>query len=302
MKGLGKSSVYQAGRRPGDGPTRYGPAVDRYLAAGRMPGRPLPRARSSPPSASGTVLVGVNDTATSRTAVDYAAIEAGMHGWELRLLHVQRAGRVCPPPPDAGARLLDSFAERVRLRSPSLPVTARLAAGAVSSALLSDAVGASLVVVGHRHSAAGPAVGSSVGEWVAAHHTGVVLVARVMGWPPEPGFGQSPIVVGIDRVGATTPAVEFARREAEARGCGLVMLHAGGVGAVAAERAEEIGGVRVHHITVAEDPATALIDFSRQASGLVVGRQVHGGRPAGTLGSVSLAMARHADCPVFLIG
>jgi len=248
------------------------------------------------------VLVGVDETPTSYTAVDHAAIEAELHGWDLRLVHVQHAAAGRYPSRDVGARLIERMIDRVHAYSPTVAVNSRVVVGAASTLLLSDAHDASLVVVGHRHNAAGTAFGLSVGDRVAARHLGPVLVVRVPGWPPGPDFGARPIVVGVDGTAAAAEVIEFAVAEARVRGCDVVTLHAGGTEDAVAYPLEHSHGVTVHRRAVAGDPVEALIKASGQAAAVVVGRRRPGGLAGALLGSVSRSMVQRAHCPVFLVG
>jgi len=290
--------------------TRYSDAVNRYLAATGYaeaarppaPGAPKPEPVVTTVSRpAGVVVVGVDETPTSYTAVDHAAIEAELRGWDLRLLHVQHTGGIHPPGHDAAVRLLERMADRVRAYSPAVTVTSRIEVGAAAPLLLSDAHDASLVVVGHRHSATGMAFGLSVADRVAAHRTGPVLVVRVPGWPPGPDFGTRPLLVGVDGSPASEPVVAFAIDEARARGCDVILLHAAGAGA-APEELESHDGVLVRRRVVAGDPVSALIDASGSAAAVVVGRRGPGGFASSLLGSVSRALVQRAMCPVFLVG
>ena len=284
--------------------TRYSEAVNRYLGAigyqeaGSAARKPEPRVDIVKPHA-GTVVVGVDETPTSYTAVDHAAIEAELRGWDLRLLHVQHAGGIRSGARDAGARLLERMTDRVHAYSPTVAVTSRITIGAAAPLLLSDTHDASLVVVGHRHSAAGTAFGLSVGDRVAAHHTGPVLVVRVPGWPPGPDFGTRPIVVGVDESPTSQRAIDFAIDEAHVRGCDVVVLHAAGQDGASKERLETYDGIQIHHRDLTGDPVPALIDASGTAAAVVIGRRGFGGA---LLGTVSQAMIQHALCPVFLVG
>ncbi|UQU61838.1 universal stress protein [Couchioplanes caeruleus] len=280
-------------------PTRYGEVINRYLsaagyrepAAGAPPRMPLP---------AGVVLVGVDETPTSYTAVDHAAVEAELRGWGLRMMHVQHSYELSEASRGAAARLLEHMTDRVHAYTPDVAVTGRVAIGAAAPLLLSDAHDANLVVVGHRHRATGTAFGLSVAERVAAHHTGPALVVRVPDWPPGPGFGARPLVVGVD---ARTPpeVVRFAREEARVRGCELIVLHAG-TGAVPGIQLPGPGGVVVHERLVPGDPVAALLAMSDRAAAVVVGRRGPGGFAGALLGPVSRAMVQRAQCPVFLVG
>jgi nucleotide-binding universal stress UspA family protein len=281
--------------------TRYSEAVDRYLGVvgyrSEEAARPEP-ARPPAVATSGIVLVGVDDSPASYTAADHAAIEAELRGWDLRIVHVQRSGMIRPPSRDAGALLLERLTDRVHAYSPTVAVTSRLLVGWAAPLLLAEARDAGLVVVGHRHGAAGAVFGVSVGDRVATGHTGVVMVVRVPGWPAGPELGARPVVVGVDR--DDSPAVGFAHREAKLRGSDLVILRAGTTPRPA--RLETAGGVRIHRRFVADDPAPALIEASSRAAALVVGRHGPGGIPSGPLGSVSRSVVQRAHCPVFLVG
>jgi nucleotide-binding universal stress UspA family protein len=278
-------------------PTRYAVAMNRYLGAA-VPTTVAPEATPSGPvvSPAGVVLVGADNTPTSCVVVDHAAIEAELRGWDLRILHAQQ-GRPVGSSRDAGARLLRQLTDRVHAGASSVPVNSRLVVGSAASLLLAEARAKDLLVVGNHH---GAALGLSVADRLAGHHEGVLLMVRVPSRPNGPGFGERPIVVGVDQPGAPAPAAQFALREARLRGCGLVMLSARH-GPAPADRAETVDGVLVHHRIVDADLVTALTDFSHRAAALVVGRRGFGGHPVTMIDSVSHAMIQKAGCPVFLV-
>lgn len=286
--------------------TPYSEAVNRYLGAyGYRETRDtasVPAPERPHQTRSGLVLVAVDDSLASYTAVDHAAIEAELRGWDLRLVHVQHGGTARYAARDLGARLLERLTDRVHGYSPTVPVTGRLAIGAPVTMVLTEAETADLVVVGHQHGIASTTLGLTVGERIATHHPGTVLVVRLPGWPPGPHFATRPIVVGVDPSPTSPRTVGFAVREAQLRGCDLIMVHATGDGPVPFDRMDTRDGVVVHHRSVAGDPITALVAASGKAAAVVVGR--HGRRPAtdAPLGSVSRALLQRAACPVFLVG
>ncbi|GGN50682.1 nucleotide-binding universal stress UspA family protein [Actinoplanes campanulatus] len=301
MNESGKYQVLQEPGHAGSHPKCYADALQGYLAAF---GRSAPAAPPAPATATatlpGTIVVGVDDSPAGCTALDHAAIEAHLHGWELRLVHAQHSG-VRQATRAAGSQLLDRLVDRVHVAAPEVAVTRHLAIGSAVSSLLVEGRNADLLVVGHRHKAVGTMLGLTVGDQVAAQHSGIVMVVRMPYWPPESGFGALPLVVGVDNPALMTSAVAFALEEARLRGCELVVLHAQ-PNATTCERTEIVGGVVVHRRTVDADPSPALIDYSRRAAAVVVGRRGVGINPVTMLGSVSRAMVQHADCPVFLIG
>src|SRR3954452_10301049 len=78
-----------------DHATRYSDAINRYLgtlAYRDAPAVRIPAAAPRPRPYTGVVIVGVDESPASYPAVDHAAVEAGLRGWDLRLVHVQYAG------------------------------------------------------------------------------------------------------------------------------------------------------------------------------------------------------------------
>jgi nucleotide-binding universal stress UspA family protein len=274
------------------GAERYREALDPYLDTAAHRHVPVPVDRPG----AGLVIAGVEPSPASCTAVDHAAVEAELHGWDLRLLHVQHAAGGTYPARDEGARMLERMTDRVHACSPGVAVTSHLVVGAPATQLLTTCRDADLVVVGHRHGVAATAFGFSVGERVAAHHPGPVLVVRLPAWPPRPEYATRPVVAGVD--GSSGPAIGFAVAEARLRGCDVIMLHAAGHRPAPADHMEIDDGVVVHHRTATTDPETALYLASGRAAAIVVAHGGHHGLP----GSVSRAMIQRADCPIFLVG
>jgi nucleotide-binding universal stress UspA family protein len=281
--------------------TRYAEAMNRYLR-GAVHRTVAPEATPSGPAVSpvGVVLVGAADnTPTGCAVVDHAAIEAELRGWDLRILHAQQ-GRPVGSSRDAGARLLRQLTDRVHAGASSVPVNSHLVVGSAALLLLAEARAKDLLVVGIHHGAAGAALGLSVADRLAGHHEGVLLVVRVPSRPNGPGFGERPILVGVDQPGTPTPAAQFALQEARLRGCGLVMLSTRH-GPAPADRTETVDGVLVHHRILDADLVTALTDASHRAAALVVGRRGLGGHQVTMIDSVSHAMIQKAGCPVFVV-
>ncbi|MCM4084861.1 universal stress protein [Paractinoplanes hotanensis] len=278
--------------------TRYSEAVDRLLGVADYSATHHIMPRPTVVTKTGLVVVGVDDTATSYTAVDHATIEAELRGWRLRLLHAQHSDTGRVPAHEEGARLLERMTDRVRAYSPTVPVSSRLVIGPAARCLLAEARDAGLIVVGHQHGLAGAVFGVSVGDRVATEHTGAVLVVRIPGWPTGSGFGSRPVVAGID--GDDSTVFAFAHAEARVRGSDLVLLHASRTPRV--DRTETMGGVHMRWRYVAEDPDEALIKASDKAAALVMGRRGRSGIAGALLGSVSRSVVQHAHCPVFLVG
>lgn len=137
-----------------------------------------------------------------------------------------------------------------------------------------------------------------------------------------------PVTVGFDGSSTATTAVEWAAAEAARRGERLRIItathHPGmpssagstsmplmprTLGTRADERskqAREIAARRlpesdIDSAVVADRAAAALLEASSQASMVVVGHRGHGTLTSALLGSVSMAVAEHAQCPVVVV-
>ncbi|GIE29719.1 hypothetical protein Ait01nite_027640 [Actinoplanes italicus] len=284
---------------------RFSQVINRYLGAVNYPDpyavRPLPAPISElPPAieARGFVLAGVDDSPISFVAADHAAIEAELHGWDLRLLTVRHRAA-----DDTGPALLQRLTERVHASSATVAVSSAIVvAPSPAPVLIAEADGAALAVVGHRHGATTTALGRSVADRLARHHRGPVLLVRMPGWPGGADFGRRPMVAAVDGSAPAREAVDFALAEARVRGCELTLLHVVGDRMDLARRLETRDGVPVHHRILSGDPIAALIEESGRAAAIVVGRYRRGGRSGSLLRPAAAQLAQNARCPVFLVG
>lgn len=134
-----------------------------------------------------------------------------------------------------------------------------------------------------------------------------------------------PLVVGVDGSEPSLRAVDWAADEAVLRAVplrlvyaclwdryeGAALAHELGrhteptpqelVGAAAERARDRQPGLKVSSTVVFEEPEYALVHSGRQASALVVGTRGRGGITELLLGSVSLSVAAHADCPVIVL-
>lgn len=117
-----------------------------------------------------------------------------------------------------------------------------------------------------------------------------------------------PLVVGIDGSEVSLEAVNWTADEAVRYNVPLHLMHAAAPGhdaadliAAASERARKAAPtVRLSGKVLHEDAASALVSEGRNAIALVVGSRGLGDLGL-LLGSVSLAVAAHADCPVVVV-
>ncbi|MFE7441834.1 universal stress protein [Streptomyces chartreusis] len=195
------------------------------------------------------IITGVDRSAHSRAAADWAAREALLRGLPLRVVHVS-------PPDGPGAdgerpgRPGTSVAEHVATENPGNTVAEHVAAqltgrhpalraqclsltGDPMAALRTVAADAELLVVGLRgeDSPAGVPVGSTAVALTRACERPVVLVPG--GWPP--GRADA-VTVGIDARGPASAVVGLAFEAARSRGARLHAVHAWTLPAQAAER------------------------------------------------------------------
>ncbi|GAA0415369.1 universal stress protein [Streptomyces luteireticuli] len=137
---------------------------------------------------------------------------------------------------------------------------------------------------------------------------------------------ERPLVVGVDGSGGSLTALDWAVDEAVRLGLPLRIVYAslweryeGAVPSFGGERpvdevmAEHIAAsaeqrarkrapdAEVHPVVVPEDPADALLRASHEATALVVGSSGRGVVAGLLLGSVGLAVAGRAHCPVTVV-
>ncbi|MCW2948591.1 MAG: universal stress protein UspA [Actinoallomurus sp.] len=274
-----------------------------------------------------SILVGIDDSAHGRAALDWASREAGLRGVALNIFHAfpwPLAGMAVSGRRlslwEAAGRLVADAESHARKLAPE--VRAELASGGVPASLVERSAAAELVVVGARgHRGFHGLPAGSVASQVAAHAScSVVLVG------PEPPHGTHEIVVGVgdDRA---DPALGAAFAEAALRGVRLRAVHtwlpitaltpatmaplSSTVGQL--ERREEhcliealapwrarYPQVEVEGAVISGSPRHILVEASPDAALLVVGAHERSHLLALVLGSVTRAAARHAECPLLV--
>lgn len=137
----------------------------------------------------GRIVVGVDGSSSSNEAVEWAAKQAALTGSALVLLaawHVPAMayGSLVPLPQDldlrgATAELVDKVADAVEKQHPGLDIVRKVAEGQPALALLEEAEGANLLVVGSRgHGAFAGMLLGSVSEYCVTHAAIPVVVVR----------------------------------------------------------------------------------------------------------------------------
>lgn len=287
------------------------------------------------------VLAGIDGSECAAAAADWAAREAVLRGTALRLLHVspEFTGPTAAGPARErlhvlGARLVQRTVESLTARHPDLDVKGEQADEPPALALLGAARAAGLLVVGSRGTGGfrDLVIGSVALRMAAAAPCPVVLVP-----PPDSTLadGTAPprdtgnIVLGFDAHRPAVEAADFAFRTADA---GAARLHVVQAWALPAESVsprtfvvteedratwedQEVLGLsdalrpwreKYPRVRVATDlmllhAAEALLNASRDADLLVVGRRTDPGAPEGRLGPVAHAVLHHVRCPVAVV-
>lgn len=281
------------------------------------------------------VVVGVNATARADLAVEWALAEAVSRDAPLRvvcaypghILFPQAAARPGPSDPEtapgqaAAEELIAKHLAALHLAAPDMPIDGRTIHGEPAEVLLSQSQDASVIVVGSRRlKAFGSVVLGSVSTAVAAHsHCPVVVVRSAAARPAQ----DSKVVVGIDDSEACDTVLGFAFDYANRHGLGLDAVvcvptdplretppdHESEFDDPAGRWLSEVlSGWRERYpevaaagVVVCDNAIEGLVQASMGHHLLVVG--THGSSPlAGTLlGSTSLGVVHHANCPVAIV-
>ncbi|MCX5336697.1 universal stress protein [Streptomyces sp. NBC_00140] len=266
------------------------------------------------------IIAGVDRSARSRSAADWAAREALLRGLPLRVVHVSPSrgpdpARQWPYRPETVAdRAVAELAER----HPVLSALGMALDGPPVLGLRAQAEDAELLVLGLRGEGghAGVAVGSTASALAAECARPVVLVPGTSAgrWRPSRADG---VVLGIEARDPADGPLGFAFEAARTRGARLHAVHCWTLPAQAArsplpvleeDRAawedEQVQALsdalrpwrgKYPDVDVLEDvrllpPAEALTHTSGNAELVVAGQ-----------GATALALLRHAQCPVAVV-
>lgn len=124
------------------------------------------------------------------------------------------------------------------------------------------------------------------------------------------GLPAGTIAVGVDGSVASEHALAFAIDQAVAERRPLTLVHARGSTDTDSQRllaaareavTSSAPGLDVHEILRVGDPRDVLLAVAREASLVVVGSRGRGPVRSVLLGSVSVAVTRHATCPVVVV-
>ena len=239
----------------------------------------------------GSILVGVDASTPSRSAIRWSVSRASATGAALELLHVN-VGETH----DDAAQLLRGELEFVRTLAPTLPVTTTLADGGAEEAFVRRSGRHSLLVVGTHKT------GFIYGRAFGSRFLGLASRARcaVAFIPDQGGLVRRSVVAGVESSPVGDAVIRFAASEAERGGDELTLV---GTSRDATARASQL--VRELHpdlrfrTRVTELPlAEALVEASAQSALLVVGRP-RSGSASSLAGNHDVLV--NMGCPVIVL-
>ena len=237
-----------------------------------------------------------------------------VHAWVWPLMRVRLEAEQGMP---AGAglqaqadRTLSEAAATAEATVPGLTVRTSLLVGASAAQLVAASKDAQLLVVGNRGLGGfGSLLLGSVSSSLVAHAACSTVVVR------GDTDSQGPVVVGVDEAGVSRAAVDAAFAAAQRVGVGVLAVHAyrspgpssvleGMAGDVMAaeliEAREKYPEVLVTTHLGRRSPVHELVEASNGAQLVVVGASGSGSFASLGIGSTSIAVIRHAHCPVLV--
>lgn len=282
------------------------------------------------------IVVGVDGSAASRVAIDWAARDAALKRVPLTLVHVLPGAAVqawvqVPLPTqfieDEQQNAREVLADALRVVEAAtagvehLRIDQKVIPGPAIPALTDLTKDADLIVVGSRGlGTVGRLLLGSVSTGLVQHaHCPVAVIHDEDPLIPHPA--QAPVVVGIDGSPASEHATAIAFDEASRRGVGVVAVHTwsdagyelpdAGWSEVQPEEdlllAERLAGwqerypdVTVRRVVRRDQPARRLLEEAEQAQLLVVGSHGRGGFAGMLLGSVGSQVVQSARVPVIV--
>ena len=286
------------------------------------------------------IVVGMDGSGGSATALRWALRESLVRGWPVTAVMTARGGARAGRPPGGEADLdtgRDVLGMEATLESAVVEAIGEDAAGHVRRhvsrerpvpALLDAAAGAELLVVGARGLGGfRRLLVGSVSDQCLHHTPCPIAIAHDLPAPPAHHDGGERIVVGIDGSNEARRALAWALDEARARKARIEVVHAWQPLALTGAPFAPLGG-EIEALTAAAEcamdeamaaadtsglaappertivcsgAAAAVLEAAKGADLVVIGSRGNGGFTGLLLGSASRQVAHHATCPVVVV-
>jgi nucleotide-binding universal stress UspA family protein len=267
----------------------------------------------------GTIVVGIDGSEGSSRALQWAARQAAVEHRELTLVHT--IGAVTPAYIDAavvnvakaqdslheaGHQVLEAARRDAGRGAPGVKVSHVLELADPRGLLVAMSETAAMVVVGsHGRGPVRSALLGSVGLELVRHARCPVVVIR----PGNLGAVRNGVVVGVDALPESRPVLEFAYREASLRDLPLTVVHSGkdaeserlALSEAVAGMAEKYPEVAVTTRLSQGSPQEVLAELGERMDLVVVGAHQASGLDRVLHPSVSVAVVKHASCPVAVV-
>lgn len=261
----------------------------------------------------GSVVVGMDGSASSHSALRWAVAEAQRTQRPLHVVHALESETVVTDKHQLGTKeapkkddtILLAALDVVVAMAPEVPTTAHSVTGFAATTLIAASKIAETVVVGsHGRGAVPTALLGSVSQQVAIHSSSAVVVVRENAAPVA---GKGHVVVGVDGSEASKAALTYGFAHAASTGSSLTAVHTWWweplegvslgepwigdwteianqeqalVSGILASYREKYPDVPVRSHVVRGDPVFELLGQSAGASLLVVGSRGRGGLSA----------------------
>jgi nucleotide-binding universal stress UspA family protein len=273
------------------------------------------------------IVVAVDGSEGSRSALAWAAAEATRAGADLRLVAIADENPLSPRFPvllnrSHATKVLEALAASVAGSVPEPQLSTALYEGDTTRALLEHLDHARMLVVGKRGLGVIPRLLVGSTSLSVAGRSPVPVSVVPTGWVPE-AHTTEPVVLGVDPSRATHHLMHLAFRRAERLGVPLVAVHGWEAPSAlwtdapvdewereAHEQFAKVlepwrlrfGAVDLRPVTSSHHPAIAVLTEAEKGAQLVmIGRHASSRFTGFVFGSVTRAVLHYATVPVLVV-